>query len=299
MSESPITVIMPLFRQPNFLSMSLYGLVKNSVTRPRILVVWSRREAYPEPAAWVGKFDFLINEQGEKVRRYATVEEWIEKHGDWATAHNIEFIEATQQGHGLRLDLGAAWVDGSDSAYKINLGIAMADTEYIVPNYDGDFFPSLAWDYNLLECMKRHDKPLHTWIPTHVQPKYFYMARAPWGADIEKSREVACTHLTWPTWHPDEVIHEPDWRDLCNELNSFREIIEPCGARQAAHWNPQAFRTEEFRAHIGGFPFGTGTDMEVDNIAGRAGFTKVSTYRAFILHKGWVPVPDDAHALPL
>jgi len=301
MSESPITVIMPLMRQPNYLSMSLYGLVNNSVTRPRILVVWSRREAHPEPPHWEGKFDFLVNEQGGKERRYATVGEWIEKHAAWAARNNIEFIDATEDGGQLRTEQGDAWVDGSDSAYKINRGIQVAETECIVPNYDADFFPSYAWDESLMKCMKRHDAPKTTWIPTHVQPKYFPHGIAPWGIaeeTIEASRQVAGTHLTWTVATEGEVISEDDWHWLTeHRLYSGREIIEPCGARNSAHWNPQAFRTEEFRQYIKAFPFGTGTDLEVDNIAGRAGFTKVSTYSAFILHKGWVPVPDNAHAL--
>jgi hypothetical protein len=292
MNASPLTVIMPLFRQPNFLSMALYGLVTRSVTRPRILVVWSRREAYPETAPQIQ--DFLVDADRQVSRPYATVQDWIARHGDWATAHNIAFHEVTQMGLQLRDKLGSDYIDGTDSAYKINYGIELADTEYIVPNYDADFFPSHGWDAALLACMRRHDGPKHTWIPTHVQPRYFDWL---WPSfdDIEESRALACTHLTWPVGDARHIVAEVQWDGLVKSLTSGREIIEPCGARREAHWNPQAFRTEEFREHIKGFPWGTGTDLEVDNIAGRAGFTKVSTYRSFILHKGWVAMPKEPH----
>lgn len=299
MSDSALTVIMPLFRQPNFLATALYGLVKNSTTNPKIIVVWSRQEAFversPRPPDW------LVYENRERFREYATVQEFIARHGtgpdSWCARHNITFYDATEEGHALRSELGDAYIDGTDSAYKINLGIGMAETEYIVPNYDADFFPSEDWDGELYRLMREHNGPKQTWIPTHVQPKFYEVLPA-WAEndELEASREIACTHLTWPVSDPLCILHEDDWDDLSQYglYGKRPTIIEACGERRQAHWNPQAFRTEEFREYIKGFPWGTGTDLEVDNIAARAGFMKASSYRSFILHKASVAMPRNA-----
>ncbi len=291
---TPFTIVMPVFRQPNFLHQALTGIKRNSTANPKIIVVWTRAEEFAEfdqrrgvnnaPAS-----DFLINSEGQREKRYASIQEYMDREALFLQTLDIYFYEANEEGWTLRNELGDSYIDGTDSAYKINLGIEMAETEFIIPNYDADFYPSPGWDKGLLNAIEFADNPLHTFISTHIQPNYEEGIGLRSAVDsIEETRRRHCTHLAWLTDSPEGTVQEDHWRYLCNSIRRKEFIVEPCGQRSRTHWNPQGFRLSEFREHIKGFPWGTGTDMHVDDIAGRAGFTKVSTYESFILHKAGI-----------
>ncbi len=279
-----LTVIMCEFRHPNYMAGGLDGLIRNSVTRPRILVPFSDPGAFGLSQA----NDFLINpETGEKEQRFSSVYDYIEKCGTWAGQNNIEFIDLTGGCQELRQQIearGETYQGGHDCAYKNNWAANLARSEIIVPNYDDDFYPSPGWDAALLGCVERNNNPQSTWVATHVQPRVVDNP-GDW-VDIEETRQWHCNLLGWPRADSCIVTRE-EWNQFFTDHRSARLIMEPCGARQRAHCNPQALRTEDY-LKLGGFPVEVGMDPHFDSRLGELGYLKHSTYEAFILHKGWV-----------
>lgn len=286
-----LTFIICEFGQPNFLAHALDGIVRNCPTRPRVIVPFSdpNEFLYRDGAPWPTARDFFINpETGAKEIRFTSIYHYIEKHGDWAKSNNIEFYDLTKLCHHSRRVIensGTKYKGGHDCAIKNNWAAGMVTSEIIVPNYDADFYPSLGYDAALLELVKANNNPRSTWIATHVQPRIMENPDYRSREDIEQTRQYHCTHLAWPRLS--DIVTRPEWEDFAGLLSRDETIVEPCGQRSRAHWNPQALRTEDFLS-MGGFPVGLGMDPNFDASLGEAGFTKYSTYEAFTLHKAWI-----------
>jgi hypothetical protein len=294
-----LTFIMCEFGHPNFLAHGLDGIVRNCPTRPRVIVPFSDPTKFYERDGrnWPGARDFFINQQtGEKEPKFRSIYDYIEKHGDWARENNIEFYDLTKLCLHLRRvaeERGTKYKGGHDCAIKNNWAAGMVTSEIIVPNYDADFYPSYGYDVALLELVKANNKPKSTWIATHVQPRVESEPGIFAPSRVEATRAYHCSHLGWPV--ASDILTPQDWNRFCQWMKSDRLIVEPCGERRNAHWNPQALRTEDFLG-MGGFPVGLGMDPNFDAMLGEAGFTKYSTYQAFTLHKAWMRGPLLAEA---
>jgi hypothetical protein len=142
--------------------------------------------------------------------------------------------------------------------------------------------------------VEANNHPKSTWVATHVQPRVVdYVHKYPgiWTSSfrretIESTREWHCNLLGWPRAESTIVTRE-EWEAFYTPLLRPELITEPCGARNRAHCNPQALRTEDY-INLGGFPVEVGMDPHFDSRLGELGYTKHSTYEAMILHKGWV-----------
>lgn len=288
---SEITVVIPLYRQPNFLAQAIEGLVSRSVTNPEILVVWAdterTKEAFPHRAEWDNPCrDFVVGPDDARRTHYASIQDYIARRGAWAMANGVTFYDSTDECIAVRKAAGD-FVDGCDIAVKNNIGNRMVTTPYIVPNYDADFYPSRGWDAELL-ALAESAPGKGAFIPVHVQPRTDYDP----PADIEETRRIACNVLSWGVPHDHCHVTRDDWDSLVESLRSDRRISEPCGVRRDLHYLPMLFRTEEFKAAGDYSMIGTGYEVEMDDRLGRLGFMKHSNYRAFNLHKGFIRYPD-------
>lgn len=289
-----ITLLLPLFRQPNRLALCLEGIARHSVTRPRVIVVTSDETAFGEPSA----ADFLVDAATDEQRRpFATAQEYIAARGDWAREHaGAEFIDLTAECLAYKAGIDSAlWADGHDSGFKLNSVLHLLDDSTLFSTWDADFYPSPGWDAALLEMAAGDTAPLRTFAPVHVQP-YIYPSTADFPADIEETRRLHCTHLAYPTTHPACHLAPGDWEAFCaRHLDAGKAITEPNGQRNRSHFNPLFWRAGEFRETMGAFgTMGTGFDVEYDDRAGALGFVKHTTYGALCLHKGWIGVDTAA-----
>lgn len=289
--ELSLTFIMCEFGHPNFLAHGLDGIVRNCPTKPRVLVPFSDPTVFYERADhnWPGARDFFINPTtGEKEVKFASIYDYIEKHGDWARENNIEFFDLTDLCLERKREIeatGEKYKGGHDCAIKNNWAARITTSEIICPNYDADFYPSYGYDVALLELAKANNKPKSTWIATHVQPNVVDNPGVFAPARIEATRANHCSHLGWPV--ESDILTPQDWNRFCGWMKSGRLITEPCGERRNAHWNPQCLRTQDF-VSLGGFPVELGMDPNFDARLGQLGYTKYSTYEAFTLHKAWI-----------
>ena len=143
------TVVIPMLSQPNFLASALRGLVKHSLLSHRILVIYS----HPEMQGHVPYQDYTVDISLRGYRKYASIRDYREKRGDWCAEHHIEFHDVTEQALAFeeqykagKIYSGGNWEGGHDTAFKDNFGLALVDTEFVVNNFDADFYPGPGWD---------------------------------------------------------------------------------------------------------------------------------------------------------
>ncbi|HXB28154.1 MAG TPA: hypothetical protein VNV25_25715 [Gemmatimonadaceae bacterium] len=143
------TITIPVLGQPHLLEAALKGLVENSYYRHRIVVITS--EAPPDEHHTGGARDWATVEgmdgQPATCRRlYESVDDFRTQRADWLAEHGIEFVDVTDQAREMHARYRRGEVDrrtlvegGTDVAFKNNLGLAMTDTEWTIPNWDCDF----------------------------------------------------------------------------------------------------------------------------------------------------------------
>ena len=298
-----LTIIVPLYRQPNHLATVLYGLVKNSVYKNRIIVVWS------DPAQFnhAKMQDFMVNMNLNRFHKYDSVEDYIAKRGDWAAEHNIEFLDVTEQAKIFQKEFAdgkynpyTKWEDGVDTAWKDNIGIAMSNSEYTMPNYDADFFPSPGWDKILMDTLAQLP-PKSIVVPVQCQPLNFDKDPE-WKYAWNDCKYIACARLTIPIVGREQnsprggnSIYEWEMEEFFNRWKENVILKEKPGARSILHHFPVLYRTEELKNVLGPehIPLsGAGYDLRWDDDAGKKGFTKYTPRNSWCFHKAFVAVQE-------
>jgi len=289
-----ITIIIPEGRYVNRLAACLSGLVENSYYKHDILVITS---------------DIELEDISEGVleKRYNSVSHYMEKNKKFMKDNNIYFYNIT-----LSKDIVSnfakkymldkvethRWEGGTDTAFKDNFGIDLAKTDWIMPNFDDDFYPSKNWDLNLFKCID--DSKKQVYIPTHIQPYAFgwlqrnypkvYRPKEQIDSDWvwNKSREIACARPIMPVDREPVFIYESEWNSFVEKFSTDKIITEPCAERRKLHYLPMLYKKEDIKS-IGGFTLiGSGYEINVDDRFAHAGYSKVSVCNSFIIHKGFV-----------
>ena len=104
------TIIHIQYRQPNHMATTLSHLVKNSVYKNRIIVVWSDPRKFNHAPAQ----DFMLGPDRKRYLKYGSVEEYIQAKGDWASRHNIEFVDVTDHFERAKQEFVPHFFDGDD-----------------------------------------------------------------------------------------------------------------------------------------------------------------------------------------
>ena len=295
---SDVSILVPIYSQPNLLSLCLRGLVRNSVTNPRIIVLWSDAARFGEPTVR----DWLFRPKTfEKYRKYGSVQEYIEKRRDFTQANNIEFADVTEQCYQFMLDCKAGkiggvdhWEGGVDIALKDNLGLGMTKTEFITPNWDSDFYPTPGWDAFMVDVMRKAG-PRSICVPIQMQPLE-YEVLPEYDDAWEDFRHIACARLTMPVpirgvalTTGGTTISDEEQEAFWNRWKIDGVFREKPGVRDRLHHFPVMYRTEELRNTLVGHSYiGSGYDVAIDNLCGELGFMKYSHLSAWISHKAYI-----------
>ena len=293
-----LNILLPMYSQPNLLALCLRGLVRNSVTNPHIIVLWSDAARLGEPTVR----DWLFRPKTfEKYRKYQSVQEYIEKRRDFIEANNIEFVDLTEQCYQFMLDCKAGkingvdhWEGGTDIAYKDNWGLALTETEFVMPNFDSDFYMTPGWDAIMIAVMRRAG-PRSICVPVQMQPLE-YEVFPEYDNAWEYFRHIACSRLTMPVpvrgvalTTGGTTISDEEQEAFWNRWKINRVFQERPGVRDRLHWFPVMYRTEELKDVICGFPLsGAGYDLVIDQKAGDLGFMKYSHLSAWVAHKSYI-----------
>jgi hypothetical protein len=286
------TICIPVFTQPHFLSLTLEGLVKHSRLRARILVVDSdQSDTRPQDSP---RQDFYRHpETRETYRAYKDVKDFFHVHSDWLARHHIEYYDATADFEtwwaefcGGQYGTPQKFQGGMDIAFKNNWVLPQVETEWVIPNWDADFYPMPDWDKHLLSLLDFCDDSRTALIPTHVQP--VAMSALPdWKDYWVESRSVSGHRLCLPTLFSDCAFTDDKLVAFHIEHKRSNLILtESAGKRGILHWVPMAFRTTELRDLIGPWSYkGSGYDIEFDDRCGQVGIQKVSHGASWVYHK--------------
>lgn len=310
-----ITITVPIYGQPNYLHSCLHALLKNSIFRHRIIVIWSDPTHVRMEDMFGTAADFEIDiDRNMGVQTYNSMQDFINRHRVWLNDNHIEFVDVTdrsrafydklvQDSAGRALDrdrfVYPVYRDlqgGVDIAFKNNVGLEMTTSEWTIPNWDADFYAGPGWDRPLLEYAQTiNANTKEMLLPSHVQPQYLPGREAAWDAWVD-SNSISCHRLTIPSSRQTRdltatYVTDEDFTRFCERYRRPGGIIrESCGERKRLHWVPALLRTQHV-IDIGGYCYkGSGYDLEFDDrLRDKGGFTKVGFQDAFVLHKGLVP----------
>lgn len=307
-----LTIIIPMFAQPNFLATTLYGLVKNSVLKNRIIVVWSDPARQGEGGAkdYLTDYSVLINEGKLKgYQKYGNVQDYMAQNADFIAKNEIEFVDVTEESYEFMLEYKAGliwkgnavkpapgnWEGGQDIAFKDNWGIKLTTSEYVMPNWDADFFPSPGWDEILIRTMEGlpHSSIV---VPAQVQPLAFDTPPN-WQDAWEECRYIACARLTMPIpQRGGNVVSEQELEDFYHKWARPIVLTERPGVRDRLHHFPVLYRTEELINILGPEHInyqGAGYDLAWDDDAGQKGFMKYTPRDSWCIHKAFPAITPE------
>lgn len=280
---SDLTICIPCYAQPNWLAQCLHGLIKYSVTNPRILVAWSDPEADGQPKCQ----DTPLYTPPTIPGGYTSVEHVIEDFGKhWCNAHNVTFLDVTKECQEQRSKENPKERHGVDVAIKNNLLYSMIETKYVIPNWDSDFYPSPGWDDPLPYIAGLY--PDRIYLPAHVVPVTIPDSE-PLPTGTEWHRTTACNVLGLPIRNTSKRVTTAKWESWVKENSRETSLHENAGVRNLNHFLPAMYRTEDLIHRLGPFSLmGSGYEVEMNNRAGEMGFRTVTLMNSFILHKGKV-----------
>jgi hypothetical protein len=298
------TICIPVFTQPHFLSTALHGLLKHSRRKARILVVDSdQSNSRPQDSP---RQDFYRHpETHETYRTYTDVKDFFHLHADWLARHHVEYFDTTEPFQQWWTKFGDGqhgtsrkFQGGMDIAFKNNWILPQVETEWVIPNWDADFYPMPDWDSHLFELTQTELCTNRTaLIPTHVQPSAMNIL-PDWTDLWVESREIASPRLCLPTLSPDCAFTDDELVEFYQAHKRDRLVLsEMAGRRERLHWVPMAFRTEELREIIGPWNYqGSGYDIEFDDRCGKLGIRKLSHGASWIFHKACIlSYPGELH----
>ena len=322
------TIIIPSFTHPNFLETTVEALVRNSFYKHKIMIVGS------DPVKVDGRNaadDFKVNQNFERYQKYKSVNEFLNNRENWLKKNNVVYVDTTDAAKKLRVEYAKGNVyggktfmeNGVDIAFKNNIGLELVTTDFVMPNWDDDFYPGWHWDkplFDYADLFTEDDK--FVFVPTHVQP-YLMRQYPKWENAWTDARYEAPNRLVLPLVRRDQVLYESEFFSYCDAMRRDDAIVETCGksaiiakddgttkslftesiimkpdgtteflaARDSysqVHYLPIMYRTNQIRT-VGCYSYiGTGYDLEMDVQMGRNGFFKISPRSSFIMHKGWV-----------
>lgn len=323
------TIIIPSFTHPNFLETTVEALVRNSYYKHQIMIVGS------DPFKVDGRNsadDFKVNKNFERYQKYKSVNEFLATRAEWLKKNGAMYVDVTDAAKKLREEYAKGNVykgktfmeNGVDIAFKNNIGLELVRTEFVMPNWDDDFYPNWHWDKPLLDYAEKFtENDKFVFVPTHVQP-YVVNEEPKWENLWEDARYEAPNRLVLPLVNKkDFTLTEEDFFGFCQKFSNDDAIVETCGkssivknddgttkplftesilmtpdgnkktcakkdSYSLVHYLPIMYRTKHI-CTVGGYSYmGTGYDMEMDVEMGRNGFFKISPRNSFIMHKGWV-----------
>lgn len=291
------TIIIPERVHPNFLYVCLQGLIKNSLHKHKIIIV----HGDPNKAS---ADDWIVNPDMDRYhfryRKYRNMGEFLDGNTELLRENNITTVDVTEKATELfakykRGEVFPGKTDvqaGVDIAFKVNKGIELAETEWIIPNWDDDFYPSPGWDDCLLYIADRYKRNRAIFISTYVQPLNV-------GGDLNNMNatttniwsdfdHIACNRLTLLT--DKNYVTEEEWREFCLRWTKWRMYAEPCGLRDRLHYVPMLYR-KEYLEELGPYNYqGNSYELEFDARAGEHRFLKIASQSSFIGHKLHVPM---------
>lgn len=317
------TITIPVLTHPNFLHTMLHGLVRNSYYKHRIIIVWSdperiraamgnwaesERSHAEEGALRNAAVDFETTADGHMIQRFASVKHYLEHHATWLKEHSIESVEMTDASIEFRrryvrgeiVPGKTNWEGGVDAAHKDNIGLAMTQTEWAIPDWNCDFYPGWHWDKPIFDYALNSSRMKEHLIPMFSQPLAMTPDQVTHFDAWRDSPALCCHRMTTATSrltieNPCPYVTRDEWFAFERRWAKPGEIIrEPCGVRQKLCWVPWIMRTSEIRA-LGNLSYiGGGYDLVFDGLEAQAGFERVGFADSFLLHKGWTPIePED------
>jgi hypothetical protein len=302
------TICIPIFTQPHFLSATLHGLINNSRLTPRIIVMDTRHDLCRPTHSPCRDF-YTHPDTRQRYHHYTSVLDFFEKNAAWLEKHHVEYWDLSDQFaqwwedyHAGKYGTPKVFEDGMDIAFKNNYIMDYVDTEWMIPNWDADFYPMPGWDAFLFSTMEHGQAnygDLACYIPTHVQPAH--MDPLPnWPNYWEDSRCISRYRPTAPTVHSDCAFTAEELVQFYQDHKAQGWIhAEPAGHRDKVQWVPIFFRTNVLRNVIGPWSYqGGGYDLEFDNRCGTKGIIKVTHGESWIYHKAWLICrPEELHVL--
>ena len=299
----------PVFAQPNFLATVLRGLIRNSRLKNRILVVWSDPAHQGESQAkdYLSDYDgFIKTGKLTPYQKYSSVQDYMERNADFIAQNNIEFLDVTERCGAFMEEYKAGkvwkgsavkpapgvWEGGQDIAFKDNISIeVLGETcEWIMTNYDCDFYPSPGWDEALMGVTAKVPRRSIV-VPVQMQPMEFDELPQ-WGDIWNDCRAIACARLTMPIpRRSGNVTTDEEMEEFFKKTAQDVILKERPGRREYLHHFPVLYRTEELKDVIGPYNYqGAGYDLEIDDRCGYLGFTKYTPRNAWCQHKCYVAV---------
>ena len=299
------TLIVPVFSQPNFLAVTLRGLIRNSFYKNRIIVVWSD----PAHQGQSLMSDFAVTPSGERYHKYSSVQDYIAQKGDWCRDNNIEFVDVTDKCDAFMREYKAGkiwkgssvtpapglWQGGQDVAFKDNLGVEMTYTDYVMPNWDCDFYPSPNWDKIMVDLASQTQRLRSIFVPVQIQPRELDPFPN-WKSMWKECRYINCSAYTIPIpLGQANNMTDEELESFYGKWNSPSVHSERPGVREYLHHFPVLYRTNELQNIIGPYNYqGAGYDLEIDNRCGELGFVKFTPFNAWCIHKAWIKLrPED------
>lgn len=321
------TIVIPELDHPLFLEWCMEGILKNSVYEHDIIIVYSNPEGAELERREIsyfhtyGQLPYGKNlENDEEVIKnykiainkteldrytpstelykhsndYKNIRELFEGRPDLFKRNNVRLVDVSKEREELKQKVIAGgkpenfYHGGIDTAFKDNIGISMAKTEWVMPNFDDDFYPSPRWDEELTKYV---NNKYNCYIPTHIQPQIFSRP-PPWKDKFYDCREYACHRVTMPMT-PDYkfIVHEKEFLEFCKEIYHNSSLWENSGIRNLLHWVPVLYHRDILKMAGPKSLMGSGYDLIFDSHMGELGVGKVSSRSSFILHKGMV-LPD-------
>ena len=318
------TIIIPELFHVNYLAVALAGIVRNSLLKHRIIVVFSDYRRHPikctaPESANTGSINHP--ETGEWYHKYKDMYDYIKQRGEWCKKHDIEFLDVTEE----QIKFQELWLrdhpfkdspiyeelfrykGGTDAGFKRNIAFRLVDTEYTILSWDDDFYPSQGWDESLFDLAEKHKNEKAVYVPAHVQ--LFHFDKIPNWKDywVESRYNFSSAHsvrLAMPTTRNGEkyYITNGEWNAFVDRWSRKEVLSEPCGLRKLICNLPIMAQTQHLKdigqsiypsnyKGPGAGPWslhGTGGDIELDNRFYREGFIKYSPCDSFIMHKGHI-----------
>lgn len=295
MQESDLTILIPSYTQPNFMAITIRGLVEHSAYKHKIIITGSK---YKRRAN-----DFSVEPvTGKRFVKYTSVKDYLSRNKKFLEDNEIEYKDCTQEICDFEKGLkgidelkaqGNAAEDGVYIAFKNNFGVKLCKTKYILPNWDADFYVSPNWDKGIMAMLHvARNTPKIMVVPVHLQPHYF--EKDPNYQNMWQDVKVISTaRYAIPSNKKsdgDVYSTKENFFDFINKWSCDKCFVEKPGQRINCHWVPAIYRRNEFNEYFKEYSYkGSCYDLEWDDRFGALGFTKFTPMDSFIIHKGLIP----------
>lgn len=252
-----------MYRQPHLLLQAIAGIVRQSMYRHKIIVVYSDG---PRMGAEDDCADWSVNERGEAYRFCEDIfDAWMRCPKDDFT--DVTWLDCTDD----LLAAGPMWDAAADGAWKSNYGLKHVTTEWVAPAWDADYYPMPCWDHYMAKAM----------LATGSHGVYVSRFLAPDAPAVTVDASLPHHPAIYPGWGgyltreallnmapgDDEIRRTSQWDDMSIGLN------------------PQFWRMSDLHGSVPIPDPGHTPEWGLSRKAQDCGLFRIAHGRSFILHK--------------